>query len=260
MGRLDGKRILVTGAATGIGRATAIRVASDGARVAAFDIEDGSASATLAAIEEAGGSARYWHVDVTDEAGVSAAVDEAAEWMGGGIDALLHMAGILKGAGLDITKVDDAIWDPVIDVNVKGSYLVSKQRSPSWQDRGCKHVARYMKEQRSGVIVLTSSGSGVLGGSSSYAYGASKGGTHGLAMTLDGHLSKFGIRVHDMLPGELDTPLKVAATEEVLRNTGDRAGYERTMANLASPDGVAAVIAFLASDDADYVRGSIRTI
>ena len=248
MGRLDGKRILVTGAATGIGRATAIRVASDGARVAAFDIEDGSASATLAAIEAAGGDARYWHVDVTDEAGVSAAVDEAAEWMGGGIDALLHLAGILKGAGLDITKVDDAIWDPVIDVNVKGSYLVSK------------HVARYMKEQRSGVIVLTSSGSGVLGGSSSYAYGASKGGTHGLAMTLDGHLSKFGIRVHDMLPGELDTPLKVAATEEVLRNTGDRAGYERTMANLASPDGVAAVIAFLASDDADYVRGSIRTI
>ena len=248
MGRLDGKRILVTGAATGIGRATAIRVASDGARVAAFDIEDGSASATLAAIEAAGGDARYWHVDVTDEAGVSAAVDEAAEWMGGGIDALLHLAGILKGAGLDITKVDDAIWDPVIDVNVKGSYLMSK------------HVARYMKEQRSGVIVLTSSGSGVLGGSSSYAYGASKGGTHGLAMTLDGHLSKFGIRVHDMLPGELDTPLKVAATEEVLRNTGDRAGYERTMANLASPDGVAAVIAFLASDDADYVRGSIRTI
>ena len=248
MGRLDGKRILVTGAATGIGRATAIRVASEGARVAAFDIEDASASATLAAIEGAGGDARYWHVDVTDESGVSAAVDEAAEWMGGGIDVLLHLAGILKGAGLDITKVDDMIWDPVIDVNMKGSYLVSK------------HVARYMKEQRSGVIVLTSSGAGVLGGSSSYAYGASKGGTHGLAMTLDGHLSKFGIRVHDMLPGELDTPLKVAATEEVLRNTGDRAGYERTMANLASPDGVAAVMAFLASDDADYVRGSIRTI
>ena len=128
MGRLDGKRILVTGAATGIGRATAIRVASDGARVAAFDIEDASASATLAAIEEAGGSARYWHVDVTDEPGVSAAVDVAADWMGGGIDALLHLAGILKGAGLDITKVDDAIWDPVIDVNVKGSYLDEQAR------------------------------------------------------------------------------------------------------------------------------------
>ena len=248
MGRLEGKRVLVTGAATGIGRAAAIRAASEGARVAAFDIEDESAAVTLAAIEDAGGDTRYWHVDVTDEAGVSAAVDEAAEWMGGGIDALLHLAGILKGAGLDIVKVDDTIWDPVIDVNVKGSYLVSK------------HVARYMKEQGSGVIVLTSSGAGVLGGSSSYSYGASKGGTHGLAMTMARHLSEFGIRVHDMLPGELDTPLKVAATEELLRNKGDRELYERTMANLASPDGVAAVMVFLASDDAAYVRGSIQTI
>ncbi len=248
MGRLDGKRILVTGAATGIGRATAIRVASEGARVAVFDVEDVRASATLSAIEEDGGDARYWHVDVTAEAGVSAAVDEAAHWMGGGIDVLLHLAGILKGAGLDITEVDDTVWDPVIDVNVKGSYLVSK------------HAARYMKEQRSGVIVLTSSVAGVLGGSSSYAYGASKGGSHGLAMTLDSHLSRFGIRVHDVLPGALDTPLKVAATEESLRNTGDREAYEHTMANLSPPGGVAAVMAFLASDDAAYVRGSIRTI
>ena len=97
MGRLDGKRILVTGAATGIGRATAIRVASDGARVAAFDIEDGSASATLAAIEAAGGDARYWHVDVTDEPGVSAAVDEAAEWMGGGHRRAVALGGDPEG-------------------------------------------------------------------------------------------------------------------------------------------------------------------
>ena len=79
-------------------------------------------------------------------------------------------------------------------------------------------------------------------------------------MTLQAHLSKFGIRVNDMLPGGLDTPLKVGAAEELLRNTGDRKVYEATMASLSSPDGVAAVIAFLASDDASYVRGSIRTI
>ncbi len=248
MSRLSGKRILVTGAATGIGRATAIRVASEGARVALFDINDSGASETLTAIEETGGESRYWHVDVADEASVSAAVDEAAGWMDGGLDVLLHIAGVLTGAGLDITEVDDAIWDHVIDVNVKGSFLV------------CKHAARYMEEQGSGVIVLTSSGSGVLGGSSSVAYGTSKGGTHGLTLVLSEHLSKFGIRVNDVLPGELETPLKLSAMEEILRNTGDRAGYERTVANLSAPEGVAAVMAFLASDDADYVRGSIRTI
>lgn len=248
MRRLEQKRILVTGSSTGIGRSTAIRVASEGALVAMFDINDKDALTTLSMIEDFGACARHWHVDVTDEVQLSVAVDEAAAWLGGGIDVLFHLAGILKGAHLDITKMDDNVWDPVIDVNLKGSYLVAK------------HVARHMKEQRSGVIVITSSGAGVLGGSSSYAYGASKGGTHGLAMTLQSHLSKFGVRVNDVLPGTLDTPLKVAAVEESLRNTGDREAYERAMGQLFSPDGVAAVMAFLASDDASYVRGSITTI
>ena len=248
MGRLERKRVLVTGAATGIGRATAIRVASEGARVAMFDIKDSDADETLATITDSGSDARYWHVDVTAEEQVSGAVDEAADWLGGGIDVLTHLAGVLIGSGLDITDVDDAVWDAVVDINLKGSFIV------------VKHVARHMKAQRGGVIVLTSSGAGVLGPSSSFPYGASKGGTHGLAMTLQAHLSKFGIRVNDMLPGGLDTPLKVGAAEELLRNTGDRKVYEATMASLSSPDGVAAVIAFLASDDASYVRGSIRTI
>ena len=248
MGRLSGKRILVTGAATGIGRATAVRVASEGARVALFDINDSDAEGTLATIRSDGGKARYWHVDVSDESAVNAAVDEAATWMDDGLDVLLHIAGVLTGAGVDLTSVDEANWDHVIDVNVKGSFLVSK------------HVSRYMKAQRSGVIVLTSSGSGVLCGSSSIAYGTSKGGTHGLTLVLSEHLSEFGIRVNDVLPGELETPLKLSAMEEILLNTGDRAGYERTMANLSSPEGVAAVMAFLASDDADYVRGGIQTI
>ena len=100
MGRLDGKRVLVTGAATGIGKATAIRVASEGALVAMFDINDVAASETLAVIERDGGSAKYWHVDVSDETVVSNAVDEAANWMDGGVDVLLHIAGVLSGAGL----------------------------------------------------------------------------------------------------------------------------------------------------------------
>ena len=248
MGNLSGKRALVTGASTGIGRATAIRIASEGGRVALFDINDADAESTLRTIRDSGGDARYWRVDVTEEREVSQSVDEAADWMDGGIDVLAHLAGILKGSGLEVTDVDNSIWDPVIEVNLKGSYIV------------VKHVARYMIPDRSGVIILTSSGAGVTGGSSSVAYGASKGGVHGLAMTLDAHLSKHGIRVNDVLPGNLDTPLKIGATEEQLTNTGDRDRYDDIMAGLSSPDGVAAVIAFLASDDADYVRGSVRTI
>ena len=248
MARLSGKRALVTGASTGIGRSTAIRIASEGARVALFDINDADAEFTVRTIVDSGGEARYWHVDVTNEQAVSHSVDEAADWLVGGIDVLAHLAGILKGSGLEVTHVDDSIWDPVIEINLKGSYIVAK------------HVCRYMIAQQSGVIILTSSGAGVVGGSSSVAYGSSKGGTHGMAMTLDVHLSKHGIRVNDVLPGGLDTPLKIGATEEHLVNTGDRVAYENTMAGLSSPDGVAAVIAFLASDDADYVRGSVRTI
>ena len=248
MGALEGKRILITGAATGIGRATTIRVASEGAAVAALDLNDERAASTLKTVADAGGRARYWHVDVTREQEVRHAVDGAAEWLGGGIDVLLHLAGILKGAHVDVTQLSEEIWDSVIDVNLKGSFLV------------VKHVATHMMRQGRGVIVLTSSGAGVLGGSSSFAYGSSKGGTHGLAMVLDQHLSGHGIRVNDILPGSLNTPLKVAATEESYRNTGDKEAYDRTIGGMSSPDGVAAVLAFLASDDASYVRGSIRTI
>ena len=148
MGRLERKRVLVTGAATGIGRATAVRVASEGARVAMFDIKDSDADETLATITDSGSDARYWHVDVTAEEQVSGAVDEAADWLGGGIDVLTHLAGVQIGSGLDITDVDDAVWDAVVDINLKGSFIV------------VKHVARHMKAQRGGVIVLTSSGAG----------------------------------------------------------------------------------------------------
>ena len=248
MANLSGKRVLVTGASTGIGRATAIRIANEGGSVALFDVNDSDAESTLRTIQDSGGNAHYWHVDVTEEQEVSSGVDEAADWLGGGIDVLAHLAGILKGSGLEVTDVDESIWDPVIEINLKGSYIV------------VKHVARHMIPMKNGVIILTSSGAGVTGGSSSVAYGASKGGTHGLAMTLDTHLSRHGIRVNDVLPGNLETPLKIGATEEQLANTGDRERYEGIMAGLSSPDGVAAVIAFLASDDADYVRGSVRTI
>lgn len=238
----------MTGSATGIGRATAVRVAHEGARVATFDINDEQAEKTLLTIKQTGGTARYWHVDVSNEQEITYSVDQAIHWLGGGVDILLHVAGVLKGADLDITEFREETWDLVIDINLKGSFLMAK------------HVARHMKSRGAGVMIFTSSGAGVLGGSSSYAYGSSKGGTHGLSMVLAQHLEQFGIRVNDVLPGSLETPLKVAATEESLANTGDQERYQKTMSGLSSPEGVASVMAFLASDQADYVRGSIRTI
>lgn len=245
---LDGKRIILTGGATGIGRATAIRVASDGANVAFFDVNDADAESTLATITDVGGEARYWHVDVVDEAAVQSGVDEAVEWLGGGVDVLLSIAGVLQGAQISIDEFPTDMWDFVLDINLKGTFLV------------VKHVTRHMIPAGAGTIIITSSGAGVLGGSSSYAYGSSKGGTHGLAMVLDRQLSDHGIRVNDVLPGSLDTPLKRAQVAAVRDASGDEESYERMMTNLASPDGVASVMAFLASDEADYVRGSIRTI
>ena len=245
--RLANKRIIVTGAATGIGRATARLTAAEGARVAALDVNDGDGRSVVDQICRAGGSARYWHADVRDRAQVAAAVGQALDWFGGGVDVLLHLAGILHGAAVELPAFPDAVWDEVIDVNLKGSYLVSKQ------------VAEPMIAAGSGVIVLCSSAAGVTGGSSSFAYGSSKGATHGLSMVLAQRLAAHGIRVHDVCPGSVETPLKVAQLRSVLAHDGDRAAFERDMRNLVPPDAIAPVFAFLASDEARCVRGSLFT-
>ncbi len=215
---LHGKRVIVTGAATGIGRATAIMAA-----------------------------ARSWHVDVADEEQVRVAVAEATAWLGGGVDALLHSAGILQGAGVDIEDFDELTWDRVLDVNLKGSFLVSK------------HVAPGMRDAGSGCIVLVASGAGVIGGSSSYAYGSSKGGVHGLAMVLRGKLADTGVRVYDVAPGQVATPLKIRAAEELFAHDGDQALFDATMAKLVKPEGIAEVLVWLASDASADVVGTVFT-
>jgi NAD(P)-dependent dehydrogenase (short-subunit alcohol dehydrogenase family) len=244
---LHGKRVIVTGAATGIGRATAIMAAARGARVAAFDVNDADAATMLAEVAAAGGVARSWHVDVADEEQVRTAVAEATEWLGGPADALLHSAGILLGAGVDLESFEEDTWDQVLDVNLKGSFLVSK------------HVAPGMRAAGSGSIVLVASGAGVIGGSSSYAYGSSKGGVHGLAMVLRAKLAGTGVRVYDVAPGQVATPLKIRAAEELFAQDGDRASFESTMASLVKPEGIAEVLVWLASDASADVTGTIFT-
>jgi NAD(P)-dependent dehydrogenase (short-subunit alcohol dehydrogenase family) len=243
---LSGKRIIITGAATGIGRATTLRVSANGAKVAAFDVNDEDGSATIGDVNEAGGDARYWHVDVRDETAVSGAVAAAETWLGG-VDVLIHVAGVLQGAAVELDEFPEEIWDTVLDVNLRGSFTI------------CKYVTGAMKKQGKGVIILTASGAGVTGGSSSFAYGSSKGGVHGLALVMEAHLAKYNIRVNDVLPGAVQTPLKVTNVEEMHEAGGREGNLEAKIDALVSPDDISKVYAFLASDEASMVRGSVIT-
>ncbi len=243
---LSGKRIIITGAATGIGRSTTVRVSASGAKVAAFDVNDADGAATISDVNESGGDARYWHVDVRDETAVAGAVAAAETWLGG-VDVLIHIAGVLQGAALELDEFPEDIWDTVIDINLRGSFTI------------CKYVTSVMKKQNKGVIILTASGAGVHGGSSSFAYGSSKGGVHGLSLVMESHLEKYNIRVNDVLPGAVRTPLKVTNVQDMHDAGGKQGDLEDKIDSLVSPDDVSKVYAFLASDEADMVKGSVRT-
>ncbi len=254
MPRLSDKRIIVTGAASGIGRATAICVACYGARVAAFDIDDRGREA-VRTIASAGGVARFWRVDVSDETSVSRSVDDACQWLGG-LDVLLHIAGVIQGVMVDIADVSETVWDRVVEVNLKGSFLMAK------------HAAKRMKSAGHGVIVLPASQGGVTGGAASIPYAPSKGGVHGLMLVLAEKLATQGIRVNEVCPGKVDTGMIAIGREEVYQNTGrrpepapaDGSGSPfLNEGNLSRPEGVAEIYAFLASDEADDIQGSIFT-
>ena len=249
---LTGKRIIVTGAATGIGRSTAIMSAQCGAAaVAILDVDDASAQETANEINDDSdvdaAVAKCWHVDVADRLSVEGGVSAAVQWMGG-VDVLIHFAGVLHGAHESLETFEEETWDRVIDINLRGTYLVAKQ------------VVTYMNDQPDGgVIILTASGAGVTGGSSSYAYAASKGAVHGFTMVMQRHIDVDKIRVNDIAPGRVRTPLVLNNLQYQLQLTGDQALYDQQMAELTDPDDVARIATFIASDDAKLLRGTVFT-
>ena len=247
---LTTKRIIITGAATGIGRSTAIMAAECSAQsVAIFDVDDTAAQDTANVINTAVGDtvAKCWHVDVADRASVEGSVAAAVQWMGG-VDVLLHFSGIMDGAYTSIDSLEEATWDRVIDINLKGTYLIAKE------------VVTHMNDQpNGGVIITTASGAGVTGGSSSYAYGASKGAVHGFTMVMQRHIDMKKIRVQDIAPGRVRTPLVLENLQQQFEKTGDREHYESEVANLTEPDDVAKIATFMASDEAKVMRGPVFT-
>ena len=246
--QLNEKVAVITGGATGIGAATAIEYARAGAKVVFGDINETDAEKTLRTIREEGGVAEFLRTDVTLETEV-AALMETADTAFGGIHVLVTSAGVLRGPNVRIDAFETATFDSVIDVNLKGTFF------------SLKHAVPIMNRCGGGVILCIASGAGVRGGSSSVAYGSSKGGVNGLVMVVENQVSGMNIRMHTICPGGLATPLKLGQIAESARREGQdpEVAVANARKSLGDPAGVARVLTFLASDAGSYMRGQIFT-
>lgn len=234
---LTGVRVVVTGGATGIGRAACLMLADSGARVAVLDLDVTNGTQTAVQIDARGGSAAFISVNVADPGSVESAFAAAVERLGG-LDAVINCAGIMKGQHVDIAQLTEDVWAGVLAVNLTGSFLVARE------------ATTHLRRNGSGVLVLVGSKAGVIGGSGSLAYGASKGGVHGLAMALDKSLAGDRIRVFEVCPGTIDTPLLRASHQEALANGADAPSVD---IDTGTADGIASVLAFLLTPGAAYL-------
>ena len=246
MGSLQDRITVVTGGATGIGGATSAMYASEGAVSIIIDYNKTEGEAAAQRIRDTGGRAEFHALDVRS-AEQTAQVFERIGTTHGHIDTLVCSAGVLMGAYSGIADLEEEAWDTTIDTNLKGTYLTTKYAAP------------WLRRAEHSVLLLIASGAGVRGGSSSFAYAASKAGIHGMQYNFASDLSTT--RVHVICPGGIATPLKLLniAQGASARGEDSDAAIKDARKSLGDPAGVAKVLTFLASDDGDYVRGTIFT-
>jgi len=239
--RLKDKACIVTGGAQGIGLATALKFAREGAQVAVWDLTQSGIDEAVRQCREAGAKAEGFVVDVTNREMVDAAVRGTIERFGR-IDVLVNNAGITKDARLQKMSIEQ--FDRVIDVNLRGVFHCAQA------------VVATMVEQGHGVILIASSVVGLYGNFGQTNYAASKFGVIGFTKTWSRELGPKGIRVNAVAPGFVATHILDTIPEKVLEDMKHRVPLHR----LGTPEEIANVYCFLASDEASYVNGAVLEV
>ncbi len=244
MSGIAGKAVLVTGASSGIGAATARRFGASGARVMLSGLDERGCKAVADDIAGAGGEALFLHGDLGDAAFCDRLVEDAVARLGR-VDVLVNNAGLVRRGAADETSDDD--WRATMAVNLDAVFYLSRA------------AVRVMKRQGGGVIVNTASELGLIGSHGNVAYCASKGGVIQLtrAMALD-H-ARENIRVNAICPGPVDTPL-LARFDDGRGERLKEIAEETPMGRVATPDEIAGAILFLASDDARFMTGATLVV
>jgi 3-oxoacyl-[acyl-carrier protein] reductase len=240
-----GSRVaIVTGAARGIGAATAVRLAQDGFAVAVLDLEESAGKATVEAIEAAGGRALAVGADVSDTEQVQRAVDRVAEELGGPT-VLVNNAGVTRDNML--FKMTETDWDVVMNVHLRGAFLMSRA------------TQKYMIDARWGRIVNLSSVS-ALGNRGQANYSAAKAGLQGFTKTLAIELGKFGVTANAIAPGFIQTEMTRATAERLGIGFDDfikGAASQIPVARVGQPEDIAHLVSFFVSEGAGFVSGQV---